>query len=262
MYATHTIQGLRPYNEDRVSISSNLDGNNTEIRNIDYFALFDGHGGNEISEYLKNELIEYIIKYKSDIKSNSFNDYIIKTFDIIQKKLTNYHIKSKICGSTALISILYNYNKKQYVKIINLGDCRAIICNSNNIAIPLSVDHKPMSYNEYYRIKEMKGNITIEEGDDPRICGMAVSRAFGDLDAKPYVSHEPDIYNYEITSEKFIVLGCDGVWDVLSNQDVVDFVLFELKRTKNLKKICKKLTQYALDKGSQDNITVIIVLVK
>jgi serine/threonine protein phosphatase PrpC len=63
---------------------------------------------------------------------------------------------------------------------------------------------------------------------------------------------------YECKKDKFIIMASDGLWDVLSNQDVVDFILFELaKKTKS--SIAKKLVKHAFDKGSQDNITVIII---
>jgi len=258
-YSTYTIQGHRPYNEDRVSVKINLENENKDLRPINYYAIFDGHGGNGISEYLSKELDSYIMKSELDITNSNYNKYIINTFNIIQTKLTNYNINSKLSGSTALICIIYYHNKKKYLKVVNLGDCRAIMCNNDYIAVQLSLDHKPMAFPEYNRIKLLKGKITQDEGDDPRVSGMAVSRAFGDLDAKPYVTHTPEIYEYPIKNDKFIVIGCDGLWDVLSNQEVIDFVLFLMKKTKDLKKIAKKLVNHALEKGSQDNITVIII---
>jgi serine/threonine protein phosphatase PrpC len=94
-----------------------------------------------------------------------------------------------------------------------------------------------------------------------------VSRAFGDLDCK-YISQEPSIYNYELDNDKFIILGCDGIWDVLSCQDAVDFVMENIIIEKKLENkgeksknnnIAYKLADYALQKGSQDNLSVIII---
>jgi protein phosphatase 2C family protein 2/3 len=146
------------------------------------------------------------------------------------------------------------------LKVINLGDCRAVACTMDNIAVPLSKDHKPSSYDEYKRINEMGGKIVHEKNDDPRINGLSVSRAFGDLDSKPHVSHVPDIYDYDTKRIKFIIMGCDGIWDVMSNQDAVDLVLSELDISKK-NNIAAKLTQFAYEKGSHDNLTCIIVLV-
>jgi protein phosphatase 1L len=246
-YQTATLQGHRPYNEDRVDIQVNSD--------IEYYGLFDGHGGTMISEYLKTNLAQYFLK--CDIREHT-SKYIKKIYDLIQEKLTHYITGSKNTGSTALVTIIYKLNNNKYINIINLGDCRTVICNKYNIASPLTKDHKPKSFEEYYRITKLGGIIEEDPNDDPRISGMAVSKAFGDLDAKPFVSHEPDIYEYSIRKDKFIVMASDGLWDVLSNQDVVDFILYELaKQTKT--SIAKKLVKYAFDKGSQDNITAIII---
>jgi protein phosphatase 2C family protein 2/3 len=151
------------------------------------------------------------------------------------------------------------------IKIINLGDCRAVACNHDNIAISLTKDHKPSSYDEFKRITHMGGRIVQDKNDDPRINGLAVSRAFGDLDSKPHVSHTPETYDYDTRKMKFIIMGCDGIWDVVSNQDAVDLVLSEIDMMHNEPKvkrnIASKLTQFAYDKGSQDNLTCIVVFI-
>lgn len=267
-YHVSSIYGRRDYNEDEYDIMINLNNKNKEKHICDYFSIFDGHGGGFISKYLKKNFQYYFthpnVQYPS--KSKEYNKYIIKVCELIQNKLCNYELQSKITGSTALTIIIYEYKKKKMLKVINLGDCRAIACNLNNIAIPLTKDHKPTSYEEFHRITELNGNIIIEKNDDPRINGMSVSRSFGDLDAKPHVSHIPDIFDYDIDNFSFIVLACDGLWDVLSNQEVVDFILYQMKTikiknetsNKSLNNIAVKLVDYAYDKGTQDNITAII----
>lgn len=266
-YHVASIQGKRPYNEDEYYIDINLDKKNDK-QPINFFGIYDGHGGNEISKYLKNNFHNFFINKNSNYKiskSSSSNKYICKIYDHVQTNLTNYNLPSKNTGSTALLTIFYT-NKN--FKVINLGDCRAITCNENNIAIPLTKDHKPTSYDEYTRITKLNGKIVYEKNDDPRINGMAVSRAFGDLDAKPHVSHEPEIYDYSIQDNKFIVMACDGLWDVLNNQDVVDFILSEMKSTnykenyssiKAKNNLAYKLVNLAYEKGSEDNITCIII---
>jgi serine/threonine protein phosphatase PrpC len=139
--------------------------------------------------------------------------------------------------------------------------------NENNIAIPLTKDHKPLSFDENKRILKIGGNIIQDEGDDARINGLSVSKAFGDLDAKPHVSHLPDIYDYDLNKDKFLIMACDGVWDVLSNQDAIDFILYKLDEIKidinlhacNKKNIAYLLGDYAIKKGSQDNISILII---
>uniref|UniRef100_A0A6C0LZ60 PPM-type phosphatase domain-containing protein n=1 Tax=viral metagenome TaxID=1070528 RepID=A0A6C0LZ60_9ZZZZ len=267
MYHTNSIQGRRPYNEDEFDIFTNLD-QTVPGKKINYFGLFDGHGGNHVSKYLKKNLRQYFITSDIQIevgKSKSCDKYINKVFDFVQNKLTDYHLPSKATGSTALLSLFYTCNNHNMVKVVNLGDCRTVACNLDNIAIPLTKDHKPTSFDEFNRINEMGGQITQEKNDDPRINGLAVSRAFGDLDSKPHVSHLPDVYDYDTRKFKFIIMGCDGIWDVVSNQDAVDLVLSEMdlakKDPKVKRNIAAKLTQFAYDKGSQDNLTVIVIFI-
>ena len=97
---------------------------------------------------------------------------------------------------------------------------------------------------------------------------MSVSRAFGDLDAKPHVSHIPDIFDYDINKTKFIIMGCDGLWDALGNQEAIDLVLSDIENNDEYKKninnktdnnIAIKLANLAYDKGSYDNISVIVI---
>ena len=87
-----------------------------------------------------------------------------------------------------------------------------------------------------------------------------MSRAFGDVDCIPYVTHIPQIFKYKInSSDKFLIFACDGLWDVINNQDVVDFINDKISNnfTGNY---AKELADHAYNKGSMDNITVIIYL--
>lgn len=159
---------------------------------------------------------------------------------------------------------MFKQQDDTYLNILNTGDCRCIICR-DNFALPLTKDHKPHWPEENRRIIKTGGKIVFD-GFDFRIKDLSVSRAFGDTDATPFVSHRPDIFRYKIEkSDKFIVLACDGLWDVLSNDEVVNFILitsYDQSLTKrivdNNVNVAKKLAEYALTKGSTDNISVII----
>jgi serine/threonine protein phosphatase PrpC len=117
----------------------------------------------------------------------------------------------------------------------------------------------------------MGGRIEYDEHDDPRINGMSVSRSFGDLDNK-YISQKPDVFNYTLNNDKFLVLACDGVWDVLGSQDVTNYILDKIdelklsnkpiidRKGKNDNNIAYKLSNYAInDKKTTDNISIIII---
>ncbi len=103
----------------------------------------------------------------------------------------------------------------------------------------------------------MGGKITKEVGDDWRIKSLSVSRSFGDLDTQPYVTHIPEIYKLRLNKkDKFLILACDGLWDVMSNQEVVNFILKCID--KKCKNISKELANYAINKGSMDNVSIVI----
>lgn len=270
-----SIKGLRERNEDALyfecgkkqiieccgDLKSSAKNNDDRMM----YGIFDGHGGNEISTYLAKYIPYYLNTL--NIKSGDINLKINQIYDRIDRILREENLEAKNRGSAALMCILYEDN----IKIINVGDSRAIGCNEYNIGTQLSIDHKPMQFNEKMRIEKMNGNIEIDTHNDYRICGLSLSRSFGDLDTKPYVSHQPEIYDYKYNNLKFIVLGCDGLWDVLSNQEVIEYVLSELKKFNddkikiqnkhdNINNIAYNLASYAINiKKSTDNVSIIII---
>ena len=263
----HTISllGKRNENEDEHFYYENLDGRKNG-NNINFYGVYDGHGGDKISKYLKNHLSSYFIKNKIDFtKQNKLKKYIKDVYNLIQKKLD---IESRnfsyTIGSTALVSLITKVNNTNRLYLLNLGDCRAVLCKKNNMAVQLTKDHKQNTFEEKTRIEQLGGKVYFD-GYDHRVGNLSVSRSFGDIDSKPFVSHIPDVYKCRLNnSDKFMVLGCDGLWDELSNQEVVDFVLGNMTgKLKNEGKmtdnnIAKKLGEYAIQKGSTDNVSIII----
>lgn len=258
---TVSIKGLRDQNEDQHDVVININGKNKNLKNVNYYAVYDGHGGKEVSKYVKDNLSKYFVDKR--IKYPISKDYVNNVYDFVQRSLKKQDY-SYYSGTTNLSIIHFKNNNKQWLNVINIGDSRCVICRSN-LAMPLTIDHKPNWPIERARITQIGGKITFD-GYDYRIKDLSVSRAFGDVDATPYVTHRPDLYKYQLdNSDKFIVLACDGLWDVLTNQDVVNFVLsnsYDNSLKKRINKdinIAKKLANYALKKGSTDNITIIIV---
>jgi serine/threonine protein phosphatase PrpC len=260
-----SIQGKRESNEDQHYVVSNLDNSDSTLNNINFIGVFDGHGGKLVSKYLRDNLpIFFIKKFKNSIflETKTFTKYIIKIFNLLQDKLKKDHPRAVIyCGSTCCLSIHCTdaQEKKSFLWIINVGDSRAILANKDNIGVQLSNDHKPNNPEEKKRIEDLGGNITFD-GVDWRVKNLSLSRAFGDIDCTPYVTHLPQIYKYKLSQgDKFIVQACDGLWDVLSNQDVVDFVLdLQIKNYKG--NFAKALCNYAYKKGSLDNITCVVYI--
>jgi len=260
---SHSVQGKRDANEDQHIHILNLDGKNPDYNSINFIGVFDGHGGKAVSKYLKENLPQFFVKkFKKDIYSKSDNaaKYFNKVYDLIQMKMMEDHPRAvQYCGSTACIGIhMLDKYERGVLWMLNVGDSRAIKCNKFGIAEQLTQDHKPNVPEEKSRIENLGGRIEFD-GSDWRVKDLSLSRAFGDVECTPYVTHLPQIYRYKLSSkDKFLVFACDGLWDVLTNQDVVEFIT-NLQQQEFSGNYAKELTEYGLKRGSMDNITAVIL---
>ncbi len=261
---SYSLQGKRETNEDKHYYNMNINNSDTTLNPINFISVFDDHGGKAVSAYLKKYLPPlFLQKFKTNIYSNpeKASKYFNKVYNLIQTKLIEERPKAAhYSGSTACIGIEFKDTKNTTkLWIINLGDSRAIKCNKSNIAEQLSHDHKPDVPSEKKRIEALGGKITFD-GSDWRVKDLSLSRAFGDVECTPYVTHMPQIYDYKINPhDKFLVFACDGLWDVLSNQEVVNYINSLI--AENYKgNYAKLLAELAYKKGSLDNITVITYL--
>lgn len=264
---SHSLQGKRESNEDQHVHIMNFNGENPELNPINFIAVFDGHGGKAVSKYLKENLPQFFVnKFKKDIytRPEVATKYFNKVYDLVQSKMKEDHPRAiQYCGSTACVGIHFtDSDGKKRMWVINLGDSRAVKCNKLNLAEQLTQDHKPNSPEEKKRIEQLGGKIEFD-GSDWRIKDLSLSRAFGDLECTPYVTHLPQIYKYRISSsDKFIIFACDGLFDVLSNQDAVDFVNELLMNKKFKGNYAKELAEHAIKKGSLDNVTTVVYLLE
>lgn len=260
-----SLKGRRDSNEDKHTIILNENNKDQNMLPINFFGVYDGHGGKFVSKYLSDNLPKSFLN--KQVVYPLTRKFITDVYESTQNQLKTEHQENALnCGSTCLVVIYYKYKKDNhhYINVINTGDSRCIICR-DNIAIALTKDHKPNWPEERHRIQALGGNIYFD-GEDYRIKDLSVSRAIGDIKAGPYVTHMPDIFRYRLEkNDKFLVMACDGLWDKLSNQDVVNFILHECydnttnnRINKNIN-IAKKLGEYAIYKGSNDNITIIII---
>lgn len=261
-----SIKGHRDSNEDKHKIFTNLGAEDKTKSPINLYGVFDGHGGAAISKFCHDNIPECFMDKR--ISYPLTKKVVNNIYDFFQNKLrTEYKKISTNTGSTCLIVIHFKKDESEYLNVINTGDSRCIICR-NNFGIPLTRDHKPDWFDERGRLKSL-GEEPIFDGYDWRIKDLSVSRAFGDLSAEPYVTNMPDMFRYQLTNnDAFMVLACDGLWDKLSNQDVVNFVLNNCydcttgtRINKNIN-IAKRLAELSLIKGSTDNVTVIVVFFK
>ena len=255
-YAANTHQGIvRNYNEDRVSIIINMNKisnykSSVPWPKISYFAIFDGHAGNKCAEYLRENLLRLICSNKffpenipEAIKYGfeKADEFFLNNYAMINGQLIDNS------GTFGLILLIVNND----VYIGNVGDSRCIgSFNKGKIQCDITRDHKPNTPYEKERIManggqiyQTKTNIKIEENFILRtkiLLGpyrvypgrLSVSRTIGDAEGKiPIIGgnpnviiSKPDIYKYNILENDidYFILGCDGIFDQMSNQEVME----------------------------------------
>ena len=172
-------------------------------------------------------------------------------------------------GATAIVAIL----EGNTLTVANAGDSRAVLCR-NGQAAPLSNDHKPLNVVEHGRITNAGGFVNTFG----RINGnLNLSRSLGDfkykqnpnlLPSEQIITAEPEIRTIEIQEEndELLILGCDGIWDCLSNQACVDFVKSRLEKNMSLREIGCELVDSIVSENPRvtqgiggDNMTIVIV---
>jgi len=165
-------------------------------------------------------------------------------------------------GSTAVCVLI----SPSHFFLANCGDSRAVLSRGGKACIS-TYDHKPVNPQEKERIQRAGGSVMIQ-----RVNGsLAVSRALGDFEYKQVegkgpceqlVSPEPEIIVQErdLSNDEFLILACDGVWDVMKNEDLCDFIRHQLTITDDVTLICSSIIDVCLHKGSKDNMSVVLVV--
>ncbi|MBY0110324.1 MAG: protein phosphatase 2C domain-containing protein [Candidatus Babeliaceae bacterium] len=237
-------QGLRNSMEDAHYVECN--------DTFAFFGLYDGHGGPLVANFAAQNLHKNV--RITDIYSipGKLHEAFVKTHGELDSLTLGQ-------GCTALVACIHH----DILFIANAGDSRAVLCN-NGVAIPLSIDHKPDRCDERKRIELLGGIVTTYFSDAPRVNGqLAVSRALGDKALNPFVIPDPEITQRKLThDDEFLILACDGVWDVIENQQAIDTIKSSLARGYNCQEAADALKDQALVRGSTDNISVIIVNLK
>ena len=157
------------------------------------------------------------------------------------------------------------------------------------VAVAMSQDHTPNIPAERQRIEAAGHEVesvtyTPQEGGEDKTIykvkgkglsaknKLGMSRAFGDFDYKsnkdlPPTSQAiiavPEVKSLERSlNDEFIVLACDGVWDVMTNQECAAFVSEQCTKDsepEDLAKMCDDLLSDCYDRGSADNMSVLVV---
>ncbi|GJJ06624.1 hypothetical protein Clacol_000818 [Clathrus columnatus] len=136
----------------------------------------------------------------------------------------------------------------------NVGDARAVLCRGGK-AVRLTYDHKGSDKQEAKRIMDAGGFVM-----NNRVNGvLAVTRALGDSSMKEFVVGSPYTTETELSPEdEFLVVACDGLWDVVDDQKVVELV----RTIEDPQEMSETLLKYALEHFTTDNVTVLVVRFK
>lgn len=268
-YAESTVQGRREYNEDRTCVSHPLPPSKKPLDcGQSLFCVMDGHGGEWAAEYVANHLPAFVARQRGyHAGSKEKASALAKAFVYCDARcLVEQESNGEKSGSTA-VAVLIDHTD---IHVANVGDTRAVLCRAGQ-AIQLSHDHKPEDSVEKSRMesagaKVPSGSGYVELGDK----ALAVARAFGNpsfksnptkpIDGQVIIPHPYQSRTArQLGLDEFLVAASDGLWNVMSNQYVVEFIRKRLLNGMDVEDIAHKLTQHALDRKSQDNVSLILV---
>jgi len=268
-YGVTSMQGWRSNMEDSHTALAKLEGN---LKEWSFFGVFDGHAGPGVSEHCSEYLLNSIMQeeqFKSlSVEPTTENVATIKEairngflrLDDVMRTMPKVVSGDDKSGTTAVCSLI----SPKHIYVANCGDSRAVLHRKSGIGFSTE-DHKPINPCEKERIQNAGGSVLVQ-----RINGsLAVSRALGDFEYKnvvgmgqceQLVSPEPELYVEQRTGEdEFLVLACDGVWDVMSNEDVCTYIKHQFTLTSDVDEITARVIDTCFSKGSRDNMSIMIV---
>ncbi|KAL8143677.1 hypothetical protein V2J09_016709 [Rumex salicifolius] len=231
-----------------------------------FYGVFDGHGGTDAAVFVRENILKLILgdtDFPGCVKKS-----ITRAFLKADNMFAETESLDNTSGTTALTALLFG----RIMLIANVGDCRAVM-GKRGKAVELSKDHKPNCKSERLRIEKLGGVVY-----DGYLNGqLSVSRALGDWHMKRTsqkggppasssspsscpLSGEPELHETLLTEEdEFLILGCDGLWDVMSSQYAVTVARKELMLHNDPERCSRVLVREALKLNASDNLTVVVV---
>jgi serine/threonine protein phosphatase PrpC len=318
-YGISEAIGARPTMEDRVCVIQSLmlepshgyykgepKEELEELAMTTFAAVFDGHGGDECSNYLVDHLPRQVrqallaerVALKAAIEQSRLGGRPDQPEDaaseLIRKILKGAYLRtdrefispknSPQSGSTAATVILFG----RRLFAANVGDSRVVLCRGGGQCVELTSDHKPNRPDEAARVRAAGGFIL-----NKRVMGeLAITRAFGDKSFKmgikamleeeaeelagggndeakdltaPLVSAEPEIASMILShSDEFLLLACDGLFDVFRSQDAIALARQELIAHRGEPaEVCRILSDQAIRvRRSRDNVSILIIILR
>ncbi|CAK8568445.1 unnamed protein product [Lathyrus sativus] len=268
------------------------DGINKDFnqQTVHFFGVYDGHGGSQVANYCRDRmhlaLAEEVELFKEglilggpkddcqDLWKKAFTNCFLKVDNEVGGKVNCEPVAPETVGSTAVVAIVCS----SHIIVSNCGDSRAVLCRGKE-PMALSVDHKPNRDDEYARIEAAGGKVIQWNGH--RVFGvLAMSRSIGDRYLKPWIIPEPEVtFLPRAKDDECLILASDGLWDVMTNEEACDLarrriLLWHKKNGSELSSVrgegidpaaqaaAEYLSNRASQKGSKDNITVIVVDLK
>ena len=279
-FASAEMQGWRNTMEDARLVNLSL-SNETMC-----FGVFDGHGGKEVAIFVERHFCTELEKL-SNYQSNRFDHALRENFLLMdrliqtkegQRELTRIQkdlpessnstlTMDSFAGCTAVVALIKGKN----LWVANAGDSRCVLAEGGK-AIEMSHDHKPDLPGERSRIARAGG--TVEDG---RVMGnINLSRSIGDLEYKrnpalppeeQMITANPDILSRALSPKsEYLILACDGIWDILTCQECVDLVYNCAAQGQSLSQTVETVLERCLAKDVSssgglgcDNMTMILV---
>eukprot|EP00753_Platysulcus_tardus_P020777 PLAT8399.2.p1 GENE.PLAT8399.2~~PLAT8399.2.p1 ORF type:complete len:462 (+),score=169.16 PLAT8399.2:322-1707(+) len=257
-------QGMRPAMEDAAVARDVLPGGSG---NESLYAVFDGHGGWRCAAWMANELSRRLVTHmRIKPQSQALHDCFCAMDKLWLSLLTDapaltmledpFAVRTDDSGCVGCAVLV---DHRGLLLCANAGDSRALLCRGGE-ALPLSEDHKATRPDEVARYVAAGGSL-----HRARVGGeLAVSRALGDAPLKVragVVIPDPDVTVTPLQADdEFIIVACDGVFDVLSNQEAVRTVRASLRRGHSERRAARTLVHTALTMGSTDNVSAIVIV--
>ncbi|RLN65271.1 hypothetical protein BBJ28_00003453 [Nothophytophthora sp. Chile5] len=257
-----------------------------------YVGLYDGHGGEECANILHEQLHTWIFR-SPEAPSLTCKD-LQDCFEALDSSVCDYLLhKDDLSGSTATGVVLRPMaGGKLLLTIAHVGDCRLVLSKRDGTIIDLTRDHRLTLEAERERVLQLGGRVV-----NNRVNGvMAITRAFGDLEFKGLLGRSsgdsssgfsafgqfsrasaredekvpalltarPDVHDLELDprEDDFLVLACDGLWDVLTSEEATSILRDRVAFHGDLQLAAHELAQEGIRRYSNDNITVIVVLLQ
>jgi len=238
-------------------------------RGIPFFAVYDGHAGTQCAEFLKDNLHRYIIQHPllEAEPEVAVEQSVQRAETEFMDRCRREHLES---GSTAALAFIL---RGEILVTANVGDSEIVLSRSGRAELLTTKHHLSCNPSEVERVKKVGGRIVHNRVGHPRfnpqLVSLAVTRAIGDAgfkldeytDGKPSgVIATPDVKKISLTpADEFLIIGCDGLWDVMSYQQAVDFCSKMFHHGNTSQEISESIVAEALRLGSTDNVTVMFV---